>query len=50
MTREELVRAVRRIMDADGTRAELDSLLALVERNVPHPGISDLLFYPPRGS
>jgi hypothetical protein len=23
--------------------------LALVERNVPHPTISDLIFYPPNG-
>jgi hypothetical protein len=50
MTRDELVQAVRRIVDADGSEAELDSLLALVERNVPHPAVSDLIFYPPNGT
>jgi hypothetical protein len=49
MTRDELVQAVRRIIVADGTEEELDSLLALVERNVPHPAVSDLIFYPPNG-
>jgi hypothetical protein len=49
MTKDELVRVVRRIMDAEGTEAELDGLLALVERNVPHPAVTDLIFYPPNG-
>jgi hypothetical protein len=49
MTRDELVQAVRRIIDADGTEAELHELMALVERNVPHPAVSDLIFYPPNG-
>lgn len=50
MTKDELVQAVRRIIDAAGTESELDGLLALVERNVPHPSVSDLIFYPPNGS
>ena len=49
MTKDELVQAVRRIIDADGTESELDGLLGLVDRNVPHPSVSDLIFYPPNG-
>jgi hypothetical protein len=49
LTKAELVDAVRRIIDAGGSEAELDALLALVERNVPHPAVSDLIFYPPGG-
>ena len=49
MTKDEIVQAVRRIIDADGTESELEGLLALVEQNVPHPSVSDLIFYPPNG-
>lgn len=50
MTRDEPVQAVRRIVGADGSEAELDGLLALVERNVLHPAISDVIFHPPNGA
>lgn len=49
MEREELVRLVRRITATDGTEAEQDALLELLEQNVPHPEVSDLIYYPPGG-
>ena len=35
-------------MNVDGTETEIDELLQLLERNVPHPEVSDLIFYPDR--
>ncbi|MGC4068451.1 MAG: bacteriocin immunity protein [Polyangiaceae bacterium] len=49
MTRDELVGIVRRIMTAHGSEEQLDELLATLESNVPHPAVSDLIFYPPDG-
>jgi hypothetical protein len=49
MTRAELVDAVRRIASAEETDEETSRLLTLVSRNVPHPAVSDLIFYPPNG-
>ncbi|MEQ4715809.1 bacteriocin immunity protein [Nonomuraea sp. B19D2] len=43
-TRAELAEIVRRIVAAD---PESDYYLALLEANVPHPEVSDLIFWPP---
>ena len=48
LTRQELIRLVTRVMNVDGTETEIDELLQLLERNVPHPEVSDLIFYPDR--
>lgn len=48
MTRAELVDLVSRIMSADGSEQELDELLRLLKRNVPHPEVTDLIFHPLR--
>ncbi|MFB6857427.1 hypothetical protein ACFCWV_33770 [Streptomyces sp. NPDC056341] len=42
-TREELVEIVRRLLLAD---SESDYYLRLLEANVPHPRVSDLVFHP----
>ncbi|MEV4173746.1 hypothetical protein [Nonomuraea sp. NPDC049709] len=44
ITRAELAEIVRRIMEAD---PEADYFLALLEANVLHPHISDLIYWPP---
>ncbi|MEU0568704.1 bacteriocin immunity protein [Nonomuraea sp. NPDC005983] len=44
ITPAELAEIVRRIMEAD---PESDYYLALLEANVPHPEVSDLIFWPP---
>ena len=42
MTREELIALGERIVNMDGTEAEID---ALFDRNVPHPAGSSLFFW-----
>lgn len=49
MTREELIAAVRRIMDVEGEAGELDELIDVVQANVPHPAVTDLIYWPPDG-
>ena len=50
MERDELVNLVRRLAAADGTEEEQDALLELLEQNVPHPEVADLIYYPPGGN
>jgi hypothetical protein len=44
VTTDELVEIVRRIFACD---PEIDYYLRLLEANVPHPRVSDLIFHPP---
>jgi hypothetical protein len=44
--RDELIALVKKIQRADGTEAEIDAALSVVKRNVPHPEVSDLIFWP----
>ncbi|MFJ9523660.1 hypothetical protein ACIRPK_36205 [Kitasatospora sp. NPDC101801] len=44
VTTDELVEVVRRILAGD---PECDYYLRLLEANVPHPRVSDLIFHPP---
>jgi hypothetical protein len=46
LSREELVELVRRLLEAEGTDEEQHRWLTLVRENVPHPGVSDLIYYP----
>ncbi len=48
-SKSELVELVRRIMDADGTEREIDDMITALEENVPHPEVTDLIFYPEEG-
>ena len=45
MTREELVELVRRVMEVEGTEAEMDECIESISRAVPHPGWTDLIYY-----
>ncbi|MYU09282.1 hypothetical protein GTZ78_00860 [Streptomyces sp. SID8361] len=45
MTRDELINLVERIMAGEGTESEHDGLVSLLERNVPHPRVLDLIYY-----
>ncbi len=49
LSREELVKAVRRIVEVQGDQGELEELLDVVQANVPHPSLSDLIYWPPDG-
>jgi hypothetical protein len=44
ITRDELAEIVRRLQAAD---PETDYYLRLLEANVAHPGVSDLIYHPP---
>lgn len=46
ITRDELVEIVRRILAVD---PEIDYYLRLLEANVLHPAVTDLIFHPPDG-
>lgn len=45
LPKEALVDLVIKIMNAEGTEEELDQYMVLLKQNVPHPSVSDLIFY-----
>ena len=46
MTREELVNLVNNILDIENkTEKEIDELLNILEKNIPAPNISDLIYW-----
>jgi hypothetical protein len=47
-TKRRLIELVRRIMNAEGTEEELDHMLDRLEKSVPHPEVSDLIFWDDR--
>jgi len=48
MTRQELIDLVRRIMRLEAKGATLDEWVWQLVQNVPHPGVSDMIFWPDR--
>lgn len=48
LTRDELIELVNKIMEVKGTEEEIDEWLSMVKRNVPHPNVSDLIFWDER--
>lgn len=46
LSRSELVDLVQQIMAATGTEEDHMDMIALLEANVPHPRVSDLIYYP----
>jgi hypothetical protein len=45
MSKEDLIILVEKIMKCDGTEEEIDEMIKLLEKNVPDPGVSDLIFW-----
>lgn len=45
MTKERLIKIVERIINVDGTEGEIDDLLKILEGNVPHLQVSDLIYW-----
>ena len=46
MTREELILLVKDIMNVKGkTEDQLNKLIDILEKNVPHPEVTDLIYY-----
>lgn len=46
MTRIELINLGQKIIEAKGTESEIDEMMDLFNKNVPHPKGSNLFFYP----
>ena len=45
MSKEDLIMLVEKIMKCDGTEEEIDGMIELLEKNVPDPEVSDLIFW-----
>lgn len=45
LNKEELIKIVEKIINAEGSEEELDDLIDVLEKNVPHPNVSDLIFW-----
>ncbi|TAJ06841.1 bacteriocin immunity protein [Marinilabiliaceae bacterium JC017] len=46
MTRDELIKLVREIMNVKGkTEEQINELIDKLEKNVPHPSVTDLIYY-----
>ena len=48
LSKEELIALVSKLMRAEGTGRERNEWLKLLERNVPDPDMSDLIYWPKR--
>ena len=46
MDKKELIKLVRDIMNVKGkTEEEINELIDTLEKNVPHPAVTDLIYY-----
>lgn len=45
-SKEELVELVEKIMNDAGTEEEIDAMIDELRKHVPHPSVSDLIFWP----
>lgn len=45
LTEDQLIELVRKIKNCEGTEEEIDEWQLLLQRNVPDPEMSDLIFY-----
>ena len=45
LERAELIALVERIVSVDGTEEEIQEMLNVIRRSVPHPTVSDLIFH-----
>lgn len=48
VTRVELIEWVRKLMNAEGTEAELDDMLSKLQQQVPYAEISNLIYWDDR--
>ena len=45
LTREELISLVSKIVECEGTEEQIDEMIEIVKNNVPHPEVSDLIYW-----
>jgi hypothetical protein len=43
--REQLIQLVTKIINVEGSEEQIDEWVQLVEDNVPHPAVTDLIYY-----
>ncbi|WP_411348049.1 hypothetical protein [Paenibacillus sp. WLX2291] len=48
LDRQQLIALVQRIMDGEGSEGKQDEWLELLQRQVPHPEVSNLIFWDER--
>lgn len=44
-SKEDLIELVRKIINVEGTEEEIDNMIDILEQSVPHPEVSDLIFW-----
>ncbi|CAN7743057.1 bacteriocin immunity protein [Paenibacillus sp. LjRoot56] len=45
LIKEELIELVRKIMNVEGSEEEIDNMIEILKSNVPHPEVSDLIYW-----
>ena len=45
LTKGQLLELIVKLSEGDGTEQDEDDWLVLIEANVPHPTVTDLIFY-----
>lgn len=45
LTRDELVELVKKIINCDGSEAEIDEMLFVLQQNVADPAVTDYIYY-----
>lgn len=45
LTREELIELVRKIINCEGTEAQVDEMIAVLQQNVSDPEVTDYIFW-----
>ncbi|MDO4773077.1 MAG: bacteriocin immunity protein [Bacillota bacterium] len=45
LTREKIISLVSKIVECEGTEEEINEMLEIVKDNVPHPEVSDLIYW-----
>ena len=45
--KQELIKMVQRVIDCEEDEDTIDELLEILDDNLPHPSIWDLIYWPP---
>jgi len=45
LSKEDLIELVRKIMNVEGTEEEIDDMIDILKSSVPHPEVSDLIYW-----
>lgn len=45
LSKEDLIELVGKIMNVEGSEEEIDRMIEILKQSVPHPEVSDLIFW-----